>query len=850
MANGDDNKPISPEETNESTESTKRNTEETKKNESARKKLLETLLAEANARKALNELEEEAYLRSQSTFKLQEKVKIQTKSGIEQELTRIEVLKRVTELEEKQNTNREKGLPLMREEQEELNALIGVLGKEEKAYLAKKKQLEDTRKAQDFLKSSTEQLTGVQLDSIMTVKGVTSSLIGMITSLDKASVELAKTTGFTRAFRGDMVSLAQASDGLYTTLAESGQIVGSLTTQFSLFAAEGDSTRRMVGDTAALFLKLGVEASETAASFDLLTRGMGMSVEAANSTVLSFERLSQEIGVPTGQIVKDFNQLAPELARFGKRGDEVFRNLERRARSLGMSTSEMFNISELADTFEGASDLAGKLNAQFGMQLNSMELMRAEGVERIDLMRQEFQARGLNFNDMHKRQKQMVAEIMGVDVQTASRLFGDPVELQKFQREQLEANERAQKMISLQDKFGAITEKVFLMVEKPLSIILEQFTKIADMIDGNSGVSLVAGMMILKVAFTGAIAVMKGLIFLPRLIQQSVMQMNMLAAATNRAAAASSRLSMSSRGGMGGMGGRGPRGGGGRFGSLLSLGSLGLMGASAMSGGGGGAGGKGLLGRAAGTGGSAIRKIPGATKLMGFAGATSLGGGKGSMINMAKFKELRKAGKTAAEAKKLATVAKAGMAANATRGALAGARGMGGLGAAAEFALYLGMGINPAEAAARTALSFGGALGGGALGGLTTMGAAAPVAAVAGGLGGAFLGDKIFGNPFESAATGNSGIVSKPLMTQDGGRMEIAKPQGVPVIPGVRTEAMLVNDLKKIVGKAVQEGMRSTNTGNQKAVVNLPITVDLGPQLGGKFSKSVQREIELAFNTM
>ena len=76
MANGDDNKPISPEETNKSTESTKRNTEETKKNEASRKKLLDTLLAEANARKALNDLEEEAYLRSQSTFKLQEKLQI------------------------------------------------------------------------------------------------------------------------------------------------------------------------------------------------------------------------------------------------------------------------------------------------------------------------------------------------------------------------------------------------------------------------------------------------------------------------------------------------------------------------------------------------------------------------------------------------------------------------------------------------------------------------------------------------------------------------------------------------------------------------------------------------------
>ena len=64
-----------------------------------------------------------------------------------------------------------------------------------------------------------------------------------------------------------------------------------------------------------------------------------------------------------------------------------------------------------------------------------------------------------------------------------------------------------------------------------------------------------------------------------------------------------------------------------------------------------------------------------------------------------------------------------------------------------------------------------------------------------------------------------------------------------------RTEAMLVSDLKKIVSKGVQEGMRTTSGQAQKAIVNVPITVDLGPKLGGKFTQAVQREIELTFKT-
>ena len=129
--------------------------------------------------------------------------------------------------------------------------------------------------------------------------------------------------------------------------------------------------------------------------------------------------------------------------------------------------------------------------------------------------------------------------------------------------------------------------------------------------------------------------------------------------------------------------------------------------------------------------------------------------------------------------------------------------------------------------------------------------AAVPMMSIAGGVGGSLLADQIFGNPFEGAATGDSGIQAKPLMTQDGGRMEIAKPQGVPVIPGVKTNDMLVRDLKRIVETGVREGTGTSGAGgSKKAMVNIPVTIDLGPKLGGKFTHEVRQEIELALSAL
>ena len=902
MATGDETKPPSPNNPNQNPDSTDRDTGSTDENDKAHKSLTDQLIAEAKARKSLSDLEEEAYLRSKANFKLQEKISVLNQQGVKQELTRIEVLKRVAELEEKQSKNKRKGLDLIKEEQQELESLVKVLGAEEKAYLAKRKQIEMTRKVQAALKTGTEQLTGVQLDSLFTIKGITSGLIKMAVSLDKASVNLAKTTGYTQALRGNMVRLAKASDGLFLTVEHGAAVVGGLTTQFSLYAAQNKTIQGLVEDTTSIFMRLGVDVAETATAFDMLTRGMGLNIEAANSVILSFSQLSQEIGVPTAQLVKDFNALAPELARFGKRGDEVFRNLERRSRALGMSTSEMFNFSEIGDTFEGASDLAGKLNAQFGMQLNSMELMRAEGVDRVDLLRQEFQARGMNFEDLHKRQKQMMAEIMGTDVQTAARLFGDPVELQKYQREQLEASERAGKMIDLQEKFASAVQKVYLLAEPALSVMVGLFTKLVDLIGGGGpGVGLVAGLILLKLGFSAVALMTKKLLIFPITLaktamsaMKATMNMNSLAAATNRAAAAAQRLNMTGGGGGGGPGMPFmPMGPGGGPGPSTGNSRIGRGPRGPISGTRprftrtpkppirGGRGLKGILGMAAGMGSMALMSM--GSMFGGGGGDTPSGGSPGKPNRMVdatkKLRQTQEAAMKVMKAKKLAAVAKAAEVAKLAKaakfralgkmgmkGALAGARGMGGLGAAAEMAIYKSMGMGWMESAGRTALSFGGA----ALGGtLATAGAAAaalpsggtsalliPAGAIAGGLGGAAMGDWMFGSPFESAASGNSGIVRKPLMTQDGGRLEMAKIQGVPlgpgnnqVIPGVRTEAMLVSDLKKITAKGVKEGMKSSS-GGQKAQVTIPITVDLGPKLGGKFTTEVRREVELMFRTV
>ena len=189
--------------------------------------------------------------------------------------------------------------------------------------------------------------------------------------------------------------------------------------------------------------KLGVDAASTAQALDTMTRGMGMSVASATDAARSFDQLAQSVGLPTSEVIDGFNTISGDLSRFGKQGKKVFAGLVKEARSMGMSIKEAFDIAEAFDTFESAAELAGKLNAQIGLQLNSVDMMNLSHEDRIKMLRDEFKLRGKNFDDMSRRQRQAIAEVMGVDVDMASRLFGDPVALRKYQKEQKSLEERA-----------------------------------------------------------------------------------------------------------------------------------------------------------------------------------------------------------------------------------------------------------------------------------------------------------------------------------------------------------------------------------------------------------------------
>jgi hypothetical protein len=321
-----------------------------------------------------------------------------------------------------------------------------------------------------------ENFAGGLDDAFSSLSGFTSAVFDLVHQFDAAATELGKTSGYVESFNKDIIDSAKATSGFSVSMAEAGQAIGGLSTNMTLFNALGKAQRHEIETTTLALQRLGVDSASTGQALDVLTRGMGLSSSAANQAARSFDRLAQDVGLPTSEVIDGFNQISGQLARFGRRGTKVFADLTKQARSMGVTVQEAFDLAEAFDTFEGAAELAGKLNAQIGLQLNSVQIMNASHEDRIKILQREFRMRGKNFDDMSRRQKQAIAEVMGVDVDMASRIFGDPAKLMRYRREQKKLEDRAKAVTSIQEDLKNVLQEVMLALS-PLITGLRAITK-------------------------------------------------------------------------------------------------------------------------------------------------------------------------------------------------------------------------------------------------------------------------------------------------------------------------------------------------------------------------------------
>ena len=233
---------------------------------------------------------------------------------------------------------------------------------------------------------------------------------------DKALVSFNKQTGATKLYGAEIKALEQDMFHHGVGINEATEGYGALVSNVTDLRRMSAGTRKELSTTTTVLAHMGVSADTTGANIQFMTKSLGIATGEASKYQRELFTLAREIGMPPEEMAAGFKAAAPKLAAFGKQAGKVFKTLAVNARAAGMEVEQMLSIVEQFDTFEGAAQSVGKLNALLGGPfLNSMEMVTTtDPTERMRLLSGALNDAGKSFDQMTYYEKKSIAAAAGL----------------------------------------------------------------------------------------------------------------------------------------------------------------------------------------------------------------------------------------------------------------------------------------------------------------------------------------------------------------------------------------------------------------------------------------------------
>ena len=249
-------------------------------------------------------------------------------------------------------------------------------------------------------------------------------MIEQAMALDKVLSQTTQTLNVNRAYASsiDEVYQAQKLNGL--TAEQASESFNSLHTQMSSFSQQSATMRTTITETGAQLSQLGVSSQSFATGMDMSVQALRMSADEARRAQTDLARFAGDLGMAPETMAAGFAQAGPHLAKFGNNAVKSFKNVAKAAKETGIEMNRIMDYTAQFDTFEGAAERVGALNAALGGDyLNTMDLMEeTDPAKRIQMITDAISASGKSFEEMGYYEKQMFAQAGGfADVEELSR---------------------------------------------------------------------------------------------------------------------------------------------------------------------------------------------------------------------------------------------------------------------------------------------------------------------------------------------------------------------------------------------------------------------------------------------
>jgi hypothetical protein len=347
-----------------------------------------------------------------------------------------------------------------------LFGLLGVSEKWKKTFIG---SLADGTKSADQLSMKMSLLAG-KIKQTFTVANLLGSTLmkmqeaslALAITQDTAIADFNKMTGAAGKLNNAIVTLQRTNHQFALSNQDVASAQTALFVSMSNFTGLNEKTQHRLTETTAKLELIGISAQTTAQNMDFLTKALGMSTQGSERLQQELLATAAQLKLPPAAIMEGFAQAAPSLAKHGKQMSTVFKNLAAQSKATGIAIQTLIGITEKFDTFEGAADAAGRLNAVLGGDLlNSVELLMANEDERIEMLNDTIKLSGKSWATLNKFERQAIATAAGIsDMDVAARLFNPNLEgMTKAQKDAILSEEEYNKMlkeaIPLAKKFAA-----------------------------------------------------------------------------------------------------------------------------------------------------------------------------------------------------------------------------------------------------------------------------------------------------------------------------------------------------------------------------------------------------------
>lgn len=353
------------------------------------------------------------------------------------------------------------------------------------------------------------------------------NLIQSTFEFDKILSEVNKNTG---GFRGEFEKIAFNKAGPFSAssisslatygvgIKELGASYTALANKINGFNRMSDEQRLLLSKNAATMENLGISAQSYADMTSKFMASIGKTADGAKESIDRLARDAIAAGRNVGEYAKEFEQLMPKIAAYGREATQVFKELNAFAGMTKgvMSAGDLMSFSEQFANWDSAAESVSKLNAALGgTSLNIADLMTADPTERLMQIKRAFTESQVDFDKLNAGYKKLLAEAFGGDVSKAASFFKGSlaeanIEMNKMAATEKELEERKKKSIAAQEKLTKAIETMkiaFTPIIDLVAMFAEGISKISD-IFGGFGTFLMVGLPLGFIAVSGMLTML------------------------------------------------------------------------------------------------------------------------------------------------------------------------------------------------------------------------------------------------------------------------------------------------------------------------------------------------------